>query len=129
MLVQGDTGTGKTMIVRITRTNTVSNPADGTDNWYSTKAIPAGQWVNFEVNYPNRIGPGYTGQFQVWQDGVLILDISSANGQRGVEGPSLVTLWQLQTYGGKNYGNFVNNPPFLMYTDDIKISASRIADH
>lgn len=90
------------------------------DSILSTLPIPIGQWVNFEVNYPNRISDG-TGQFQVWQDGVLVIDLQN---QRGVEGSALVNLWQLQLYG-----NTFPTPPFLMYTDDIKISASRIADH
>ena len=97
-------------------------PHTGPDSYLTNLPIPLGSWVNFEVNYPNRLaGSNGSGPFQIWQDGNLVLDLPN---QIGVEGSSLVNLWQLQIYG-----NGFPNPPFLMYIDDVKISDSRIADH
>jgi hypothetical protein len=77
-------------------------------------AVPVGKWVHFEVYLRKASTP--TGEMQVWQDDVLILD---AQGVVTAE-----TDWTEWSVGAA--ANDITPPQGVVYVDDATISVTRL---
>jgi hypothetical protein len=78
-------------------------------------AVPVGQWVHFEVFLKKAFDA--TGQLEVWQDDVEILDAEGVI-------TAVDTDWMEWSVGGAS--DNISPAPGLVYIDDATISVSRL---
>ncbi len=84
-------------------------------NHNSTRNIPLDQWFHIEGYYRQAFDT--TGQVIVWQDGVEVFNITSAQTVLS----DLTVDWSVN-----NYSNQISPSPCTIYVDDIAVSSSRI---
>jgi len=87
--------------------------------YHSTRPIPVGQWVFFEV----MIKPSstFTGALKIWMNGEVLFDQANVKTRFpdiGIGG----AMWTAHT----GYGSYINPTPATHYIDDVTISLRRL---
>ena len=80
----------------------------------TTPPVPIGQWFQIEAFY--RSAPDDTGRVTVWQDGVLVIDVSG--------GPTAPTSYVEWSVGSLADG--LTPPTASLYIDDVAIARRRL---
>jgi hypothetical protein len=91
----------------------------GQTGYVSTRQIPVGQWIYFEV----MITPSatFTGALKIWMNGEVLFDLTNIKTRFpdvGIGG----AMWTSHMA----YGSYINPTPATHYIDDLTISLRRL---